>query len=460
MGTEQTNALTTLNANSCTSLGAAVALNNNPGHLTGTYSPGCYSSTGAMDIVAGTTVTLNGAGVYIFRPNGDLTTGANSRVILASGACATDVFWTPAGGTTLGANAATSPLVPTFVGNIFRGTAAGLSITLGHFAHLTGRALAFGSTVTTDSNTIDVPTCAAFTGGGGGGLVPPTVTKVFNPASIAVGDVSRLTITLSNPNAAAIALTTAFTDTFPTGVVIAAVPNLTTTCGGAAIAPIGGSTVNLANLSTIPSGSCTIAVNVTATAVGAYLNTIPAGALQTNAGINIAATAPLAVIPPTPTPRPNVCATTAPDLFIVKRHTDLFVVGTNATYSIGLFNNGVTSSGAITVTDTLPAGLTFVSATGASWTCAAAGQVVTCTTTASLPGSITLTVTPSASAVPSVTNAAVVAGGGDCDVTNNATSDVTLVALAVPTFPEWAFLMLSVLLAAVGVVALRRRAAG
>ena len=105
-------------------------------------------------------------------------------VTLAGGACANDVFWAPVGATTLGANAATSPGVPTFVGNIFRGTAAGLSITLGHFAHLTGRALAFGATVTTDSNTIDVPTCAPFVPP----VVPPQSPRPSAPAPPAPWD--------------------------------------------------------------------------------------------------------------------------------------------------------------------------------------------------------------------------------------------------------------------------------
>ena len=121
----------------------------------------CYSSGGAMNVTLSTTVTLNGAGVYIFRPGGALNTGANSMVILAGGACASDVFWAPVGATTLGANAALSP-TPTFVGNIL--DAAG--VTIGHFANLTGRALAFGGTVTTDADTITVPTCAPFAGGG------------------------------------------------------------------------------------------------------------------------------------------------------------------------------------------------------------------------------------------------------------------------------------------------------
>jgi len=164
----------------------------------------------------------------------------------------------------------------------------------------------------------------------------------------------------------------------------------------------------------------------------------------------------------TPNALPPV--TTATDLFIIKSHTGPFVVGQNATYTIQTLNSGTTASnGLITVTDTLPAGLTFVSATGVnSWTCSASGQVVTCTTPAavgngSLGNNITITVTPTAAAVPSVTNTAVVTGGGDSNPANNTTADVTLVVLSVPTLPEWAMFGLLALLATAGTVALRRR---
>jgi ice-binding like protein len=159
-GIDQGLALANLNGQPCTSLGAgaialdAVVIGSNP---PGTIPPGCYSSGGAMNVTVSTIVTLNGAGVYIFRPGGALNTGANSSVVLAGGACASEVFWAPVGGTTLGANAALSP-TPTFVGNILDDA----GITIGHFANLTGRALAFGGTVTTDATTITVPTCAPF----------------------------------------------------------------------------------------------------------------------------------------------------------------------------------------------------------------------------------------------------------------------------------------------------------
>ena len=152
IGVDQNAARVELDAQSCTSLGAAVALDAiSIGTLPpGEFPPGCYSSTGAMSITTGATVTLTGNGVFIFRPGGSLDPAANSSVVTADGACSDNVFWAPGGGTTIGANAG-------FVGTIFRGTAAGLSITLGDSASLEGRALAFGSTVTTANNTISVP---------------------------------------------------------------------------------------------------------------------------------------------------------------------------------------------------------------------------------------------------------------------------------------------------------------
>jgi hypothetical protein len=151
-GMDQNAALADLNSQLCTSIGAAVDLNaiSIAGGTPGEFPPGCYSSTGAMSITTGTTVTLNGAGVYIFRSGGALNAGANSNVVVAGGALANEVFWAPDGATTIGANV-------NFIGTIFRGTASGLSITFGAASTLQGRALAFGSTVTTDNTTIIVP---------------------------------------------------------------------------------------------------------------------------------------------------------------------------------------------------------------------------------------------------------------------------------------------------------------
>jgi hypothetical protein len=145
-GTDQGTALTWLAGQACTEpLSGGVDLAANASHLTGIYTPGVYCIDGAMNIAGGATVTLNGNGLYIFRSTGALGTTDNSKVVLTGGAQAGDVFWTPLA-TTLGAN-------NTFVGTVID-TAA---ITAGHLTSWTGRALAYGKTVTFDTVTITAP---------------------------------------------------------------------------------------------------------------------------------------------------------------------------------------------------------------------------------------------------------------------------------------------------------------
>ena len=168
-GTNQGSALADLNSQDCQPLGAIVALNAvnlGLGDSAGTFVPGCYSSTGAMNITLSTTVTLKGAGTYIFRPGGALTTGADSKIVLTGGASACDVFWAPIAATSLGANS-------TFIGTDI--DAAG--ITIGSTVTWTGRALAYGGTVSTDTDTITSTTCAASS------TPTPTPTRSFGPVS-------------------------------------------------------------------------------------------------------------------------------------------------------------------------------------------------------------------------------------------------------------------------------------
>ncbi len=146
----------------CTSLGAIVDLATAPGHPTGVYTAGCYSSTGTMNVAGGATVTLTGPGTFIFRSGGALNTTAGSIVQVAGGASACDVFWAPVAATTLGAN---SFFVGTDIDNA--------GITIGSTVSWLGRALAYGAalgTITADTDTITVPVCAVPPVGG-----PPTI---------------------------------------------------------------------------------------------------------------------------------------------------------------------------------------------------------------------------------------------------------------------------------------------
>ena len=126
------------------------------------------------------------------------------------------------------------------------------------------------------------------------------------------------------------------------------------------------------------------------------------------------------------------------DLTIDKSHTGNFTEGINGVYSLTVSNSGGTATSAnVTVTDVLPTGLGFVSGTGTGWNaCTAAAQTVTCVrpsaNTIAAAGSapaVTLTVSVAAAAVPSVTNIASVAGGGEPvgNNGNNSDSDPTTV---------------------------------
>ena len=94
-----------------------------------------------------------------------------------------------------------------------------------------------------------------------------------------------------------------------------------------------------------------------------------------------------------------------------KSHAGNFVVGGNGTFTITLSDSsGSDSSDTFTITDSLPTGLSYVTAAGPSFTCSNSSQVVTCHGTPSLTAGQTATVTVVAgvgsAASPSVTNTA------------------------------------------------------
>lgn len=109
----------------------------------------------------------------------------------------------------------------------------------------------------------------------------------------------------------------------------------------------------------------------------------------------------------------------AVDLAITKSHNGSLAVGTTAAYTVTVTNIGaVATTGTITVVDTLPAGLTYVSTagTGTGWSCSYAAPNVTCTRTTAIGVSlsappIVINVTPTAGG--SVTNTASVSGGNE-----------------------------------------------
>lgn len=129
-----------------------------------------------------------------------------------------------------------------------------------------------------------------------------------------------------------------------------------------------------------------------------------------------------------------VTNTAVADLAISKSHSGDFTVGQNGSYTLRVSNSGPSAErGPVTVTDTLPAGLGYVAATGTGWSCAAAGQNVSCTHAGTLASGsalpdLNLTVSVGAAAAPGVTNTATVTGTAfDNRPGNNSSSDATVV---------------------------------
>jgi hypothetical protein len=122
------------------------------GSNNGVFQPGLYtSSEGPLTIAAGKTVTLDAAGdanaVFIFATGFyTLTTGNGSKVVLANGAQAKNVWWVAAGAT-LGANS-------TFKGTLL---SHGAPVTVLQGTVVEGRILSLKNDVTVTSSSITVP---------------------------------------------------------------------------------------------------------------------------------------------------------------------------------------------------------------------------------------------------------------------------------------------------------------
>jgi len=113
-----------------------------------------------------------------------------------------------------------------------------------------------------------------------------TLSKAFAPATINPSGISTLTISVANTAAGSIDLSAlALSDALPAGVTIAASPGGSTTCGsGTVTAVAGGTSVSLSAAASPRARRARVSVNVTSVAVGAHLNTIPAGNVTTAQG--------------------------------------------------------------------------------------------------------------------------------------------------------------------------------
>jgi uncharacterized repeat protein (TIGR01451 family) len=189
----------------------------------------------------------------------------------------------------------------------------------------------------------------------------PQLDKSFSPPIVDVGESSTLTFTITNTTDLAAKKGWSFADRLPEGLKLADPPDGVTTCsGGSVSASPGAASVEAhGNLDT-GQAACTVSVNVTSERASSYEN----GASNVESvGLN--------------PPGSSTVQFAEADLAITKRAAPSPAVpGTNETYTLSVQNKGPDAAHDVVVSDPLPQGLSFVSA---SAECSFASGKVTCT---------------------------------------------------------------------------------
>jgi uncharacterized repeat protein (TIGR01451 family) len=267
------------------------------------------------------------------------------------------------------------------------------------------------------------------------------------PASLVHYDV---TVTNNGPSTAA---NVTVSDTIPPGSTYASIFN---SPAGPAFScttpPVGGTGAVICTVATLPNGaSGTIQIEVTTSAAGG-------GTLINSA--NATATTP------DPNPANNTATTStiiavgSADLALSKTASSPSVLkNANFSYTITVNNAGPTAAGGVTVTDTLPAGATFVTATPSQGSCTGTTTVI-CTLGTLASGStasINLAVQAGAT-VGAVANTATVSSGTpDPNAANNSsTANVTIVD-SIPTLSSLGLALLALALGCIGAMFVRLR---
>lgn len=225
--------------------------------------------------------------------------------------------------------------------------------------------------------TNELPTVTSLSVGGSIG-----VTKTFTPSVIKPGERSRLRLTFINPSAVNLTSLTA-TDNLPSGLVVPANANPTTTCSNATITAPTNSQIKVSG-GTLPaavnnvSATCYAEIDVEAQSAGSYVNTIAPGEVtaETSSGSVT-----------NPEPGSSRLEVRNP-VVISKVFNPTFVApGVPSTVTITLQNNNTTALDYAVLNDALPENLVVAQIPNAATTCSnGAVTAVTSSTSVQLTG--------------------------------------------------------------------------
>ncbi|MDP9053634.1 MAG: hypothetical protein M3N93_04940, partial [Acidobacteriota bacterium] len=248
-----------------------------------------------------------------------------------------------------------------------------------------------------------------------------TIGKTHTGTSFSPGGSVTFTLTASNVGAVPTIGPVTVTDSLPAGLTATAISGGST--WSCTLSPLACSTTTvLAAGAAYPAISLT--AGIAANASGTFVNnTTVGGGGEVNLSNDNASD--------------SITVTGLPDMTITKSHTGTAVRGSSLTYTLTASNvGGIPTAGTVTVTDTLPAGLTATTISGPlPWTCTLSS--LTCTTNTVLaPGAayppIAITALIGANAPNTVVNTAVVGGGGETNLTNDTATDPATVTGSAP----------------------------
>lgn len=258
-----------------------------------------------------------------------------------------------------------------------------------------------------------------------GQLADLAVNKDDGQTTAVPGTSITYTITVSNNGPDDVTGATV-TDTFPpelSGVswVCVATPGSSCSASGS------GDITDTVDLLTGGSAVYTVAATILSSATGTLSN-------------SVTVTEPPGVTDPTPGNNSATDSDTLDpqtDLSIAKLDSpDPVTAGSSLTYTVTVTNNGPSDALAVTLTDTLPSGVTFVSSTPGAPTCTELLSTVTCVFSNIVAGSdsvVIINVAVDVGTSGTITNNATATVATDLNPANNSVSEDTLVLAPTPT---------------------------
>jgi uncharacterized repeat protein (TIGR01451 family) len=204
-----------------------------------------------------------------------------------------------------------------------------------------------------------------------------------------------------------------------TGLVLTDLLPATVTFNSSSVActPVGTTlTCPLPNLA--PGASQTVTITVTPNAPGTITDVAAVVGSNTNVATDVETTQVIL----------------AADLAVTKTANATAQVNQGLTYTVTVTNNGPSTATGVTLVDTLPAGVRFISATPTQGTCILTGTTLTCLIGTLLPGqtkTVTILVVPLRPGT--LTNTATVSGNEfDPNLANNTATSITIAIQCCP----------------------------